>query len=239
MSNADFHDQHIVVTGGTGGLGRAIIQKLLDRGAHCTIPCFDEKELEGFPYVDHDNIKLVTGVDLTDNSQCERFFSSASQRQPLSASLHLAGGFGMGKIDSATTDDLQSMFDINTKTCFNSCKYAIASFRNQESSGRIVNIAARPAEFPRQGSGLATYAISKSGVAGLTQALAEEVHEDDILINAVSPSIIDTPANREAMPKADHKNWPKPEEIAEAVLFLASPANTLTHGAIVPVYGKA
>ncbi len=239
MSDSPFSDHHFIVTGGTGGLGRAVIKLLLDRGATCTIPCLDEEEVADFPYTSHNKIKIVTDVDLTDGAQSEQFFKTASNQQPIRASLHLAGGFGMGSIEKVDTDDFLKMLHINTVTCFNSCKYAIEVFRMQKSEGRIVNVAARPAEFPRQGSNLSAYAASKTGVAALTQSLAQEVHDDDILINAVSPSIIDTPANRSAMPKADHNKWPKPEEIAETILYLASPANTLTHGAIVPVYGKS
>ena len=97
--------------------------------------------------------------------------------------------------------------------------------------GRIVNVAARPALEPRTGAGMAAYAASKAAVVALTVALAEEVAKDGILVNAVAPSIMDTPANRAAMPKADHAAWPKVEEVAATILFLASPDNTVTRGA--------
>jgi NAD(P)-dependent dehydrogenase (short-subunit alcohol dehydrogenase family) len=86
---------------------------------------------------------------------------------------------------------------------------------------------------------MTAYAASKAGVAALTEALAQEVAPDGILVNAVAPSIMDTPANRAAMPKADHAAWPKVEEVAATIVFLASPENRVTRGAIVPVYGKA
>ena len=85
---------------------------------------------------------------------------------------------------------------------------------------------------------MAAYAASKAAVAALTVALAEEVAKDGILVNAVAPSILDTPANRQAMPKADHAVWPKVEDVAQTILFLASPANKVTRGAVVPVYGR-
>ena len=107
------------------------------------------------------------------------------------------------------------------------------------SGGRIVNVAARPALEPRIGAGMTAYTASKAGVAALTAALAEEVAKDGILVNAVAPSIMDTPANRKAMPKADFSAWPKVEEVAATILFLASPDNKVTRGAIVPVYGKS
>ena len=105
--------------------------------------------------------------------------------------------------------------------------------------GRIVNVAARPALEWRLGAGMVAYAASKAAVAAMTVALAEEVAKDGILVNAVAPSIMDTPANRQAMPKADHAAWPKVEEVAATILFLASPDNRVTRGAIVPVYGRS
>jgi NAD(P)-dependent dehydrogenase (short-subunit alcohol dehydrogenase family) len=105
--------------------------------------------------------------------------------------------------------------------------------------GRIVNVAARPALEWRSGAGMSAYAVAKAGVAALTVALAEEVAKDGILVNAVAPSVMDTPANRKAMPKADHAAWPKVEEVAATIAFLASSDNRVTRGAIVPVYGKS
>jgi NAD(P)-dependent dehydrogenase (short-subunit alcohol dehydrogenase family) len=104
--------------------------------------------------------------------------------------------------------------------------------------GRVVNVAARPALEWRSGAGMAAYAASKAAVAALTAALAEEVVKNNVLVNAVAPSILDTEANREAMPKADHAAWPKVEDVAQTILFLASPDNKVIRGAIVPVYGR-
>jgi NAD(P)-dependent dehydrogenase (short-subunit alcohol dehydrogenase family) len=103
--------------------------------------------------------------------------------------------------------------------------------------GRIVNVAARPALVPT--GQMTAYAASKGAVAALTLSLAEELAESSIWVNAIIPSIIDTSANRAAMPDADHRAWPKPQEIAETVAFLASPQNAVTRGALVPVYGKS
>jgi NAD(P)-dependent dehydrogenase (short-subunit alcohol dehydrogenase family) len=105
--------------------------------------------------------------------------------------------------------------------------------------GRIVNVASRQALEWRTGAGTTAYTIAKSGVATLTTTLAEEVARDGILVNAVAPSIMDTAANRSAMPKADFNAWPKVEEVAATILFLASADNKVTRGAVVPVYGKS
>jgi NAD(P)-dependent dehydrogenase (short-subunit alcohol dehydrogenase family) len=105
--------------------------------------------------------------------------------------------------------------------------------------GRIVNVATRLALEWRQGAGMAAYTASKSALAALTVALAEEVVPAGILVNAVAPSTMDTAANRRAMPNADHAAWPKVEEVAATIVFLASPENRVTRGAVVPVYGRS
>ena len=116
---------------------------------------------------------------------------------------------------------------------------AALAMRRAGSGGRIVNVAARQALEPRLGGGTVAYTIAKAGVAALTTALGAELARENILVNAVAPSIMDTPATRKSMPDADFSLWPKVEEVAATILFLASPANTVTRGAIVPVYGRA
>jgi NAD(P)-dependent dehydrogenase (short-subunit alcohol dehydrogenase family) len=105
--------------------------------------------------------------------------------------------------------------------------------------GRIVNVAARQALEPRLGAGSVAYTIAKTGVAALTIALGEELAKEGILVNAVAPSAMDTAANRASMPKADFSAWPKVEEVAATILFLASTGNTVTRSAVVPVYGRS
>ena len=131
-----------------------------------------------------------------------------------------------------------AQIDSNLVSCFLCCRAAVKAMQAR-TGGRIVNVAARPALEPRSGAGMTAYTIAKNGVATLTIALAEEVAKDGILVNAVAPSIMDTLSNRKAMPKADFDKWPKVEEVAATILFLASPDNKVTRGAIVPVYGKS
>ena len=116
---------------------------------------------------------------------------------------------------------------------------AITLRRLGAGGGRIVNVAARQALEPRLGAGSVAYTISKAAVAALTTALGAELANDGILVNAVAPSIMDTPANRAAMPGAHFDSWPGVADVAATILFLASPANTVTRGAVVPVYGRA
>src|SRR5262249_56408984 len=105
--------------------------------------------------------------------------------------------------------------------------------------GRVARVAARRAREGRPGGGMPAYTACKAGVAALTAALAEEVAKDGILVNAVAPSIMDTTANRQAMPKADHALWPKVEEVAGTIVYLASPENRVGRGGVIPVYGKS
>lgn len=237
----NFDNRHVVITGGTGALGTAVTQMLLTNGARCSIPCYDESELDTFPFSSSDeHLFLQTGVDLTDEAKTSSFYKKAINEQgPLWGSLHLAGGFGMGKIGDTALDLFLKQINLNLITCYNACRSAVAGFRESRQGGRIVNVAARPALEPRQGKGMSAYTTSKAGVAALTQSLAQELANEDILVNAVAPSVIDTPDNRKSMPDADFDKWPKPKELAAQILWLASPQNSITRGAIVTLYGKS
>ncbi|MDH5773116.1 MAG: SDR family NAD(P)-dependent oxidoreductase, partial [Rhodospirillaceae bacterium] len=107
------------------------------------------------------------------------------------------------------------------------------------SGGRIVNVAARPALEPRSGAGMVAYSAAKAAVSAMTQALGEELKEKNILVNAVVPSILDTRANREAMPDANFAAWPKIDEVAATIILLTSPQNKITSGSLLKVYGRS
>src|SRR5262249_5344798 len=139
------------------------------------------------------------------------------------ASIHLAGGFAMAPVAETTKSDLMKQVEMNFVTAFLCCRAAVNAMT--AGGGRIVNVATRLALEWRQGAGMAAYTASKSALAALTVALAEEVVTAGILVNAVAPSTMDTAANRRAMPKADHGAWPKVEEVAATIMFLASPEN--------------
>jgi NAD(P)-dependent dehydrogenase (short-subunit alcohol dehydrogenase family) len=228
----DFSNKHIVVTGGTGALGTAVVGGLLAAGAACTIPYIHDAEMERFAHRSDNKVRLIKVSDLADEADVAKAYAGLD----LWASIHIAGGFAMGKVADTDKSALMAQIDGNLVSCFLCCRAALGAMKN---GGRIVNVAARPALEPRSGAGMTAYTISKSGVATLTVALAEEAAKDGVLVNAVAPSIMDTAANRKAMPKADFDAWPKVEEVAATILFLASPDNRVTRGAIVPVYGKS
>jgi NAD(P)-dependent dehydrogenase (short-subunit alcohol dehydrogenase family) len=228
----DFEGRLVVVTGGTGALGRAVVDALLARGARCRVPVHGAVDASREP--PRDGVAFVERCDLTDEADVARLYADAGE---LWASVHVAGGFAMAPAAQTDRAALMAMVDTNLVSCHLCCAAALRAFGDR--GGRIVNVAARPALEPRAGAGMVAYVASKAAVAALTQALAAEVVVRGVLVNAVAPSTIDTPANRHAMPKADHSAWPQPAEIAATIAFLASPANHVTSGAIVPVYGRA
>jgi NAD(P)-dependent dehydrogenase (short-subunit alcohol dehydrogenase family) len=204
--------RHVVVTGGKGALGGAVVALLEARGAIVHVPD-------------------IATVDLSDEAAATAYYAALP---PLWASIQLAGGFAMAPLTETSLADFEKQWRMNTVTCFLACREAVRAMKN---GGRIVNVAARPAVTPT--AGMIAYATAKAGVAALTQALAAEVLAQGILVNAVLPSIIDSAANRASMPKADHASWPKPAQLAETIAFLASEQNALTSGTLVPVYGRA
>ena len=230
----DFSGRHVVITGGTGALGTAVVGALLDAGAHCVVSYMHLTEAQRFAHSEHERVKLAAVTDLADQTAVARLYDGITPW----ASIHLAGGFAAGAIVDTDKATLIEQLDDNLVTCFLCCQAAIRAMRNAATGGRIVNVAARPALEWRHGAGMVAYTSAKAGVAALTVALAEEVAHDGILVNAVAPSIMDTPGNRSAMPKAEHEAWPKVDEVAATILFLASPDNRVSRGAVVPVYGK-
>jgi NAD(P)-dependent dehydrogenase (short-subunit alcohol dehydrogenase family) len=229
----DFRDRHIVVSGGAGALGSAVVESLAAAGAICHVPCLHEAEKRGCRLQESNNIRLTVAGNLAEEAAVTRLYQGIA---PLWASIHIAGGFAMAPMRDTTADMLHQQLDQNFVSCALCCRAAISAMSG---GGRIVNVAARPALEWRTGAGMVAYTASKAAVAALTAALAEEVVKDGILVNAVAPSIMDTPANRQSMPKANYDLWPKVEEVAATIVFLASPDNRVTRGAIVPVYGKS
>ena len=224
----------IAVSGATGALGAGLVDVLLERGATLHLPIFEAALPAHLPWRDNPRVRAVPNVSLDNEAQVSAFYEGLPE---LWASIHLVGGFAMAKVEATLLADFEKQWRLNTVTCFLACREAVKAIRKTGRGGRIVNVAARPVQVPT--AGMIAYVTAKAGVAAITQALAAEVLADNILVNAVLPSTIDTPANRASMPKADHDSWPQPAQLAETIAFLASPQNALTTGTLVPVYGRA
>ena len=220
----------VAITGGHGVLGRAVLEAALKAGWQVAV--IDHAQGHPVPQ----GVLEVGGVDLTDAGQAQGAIDTVIARfGRLDALLNIAGGFVW-----QTTDDAEPawarMQALNVTTAVNASRAALDALKASP-EGRIVNVGSAAAL--KAGAGMGPYGAAKAGVHALTQALAEELKTTSVTVNAVLPSIIDTPANRAAMPNADHASWPSPRAIGQAIAFLASPANTLTSGALVPVYGRA
>lgn len=177
----------VVVTGGRGALGQAVVAELAQAGWDVRVP----------------------DVDLREEAAVEAWYDAQG---PLVASVHLVGAFTMAPIRETTIESFQAMIDTNLRTCFLCCRAAI----RRMDQGAIVNVAARPGVDPSLGAGMVAYATSKAGVVALTRALDAELG-GAIRVNAVAPGTIDTPANRAAMPDADRGGWVTPAHIAVVI----------------------
>lgn len=229
----DFSDREVVVTGATGELGEAVARLLLSAGATVHVPARNADRARAL-YGDEPRARVVPASDLADEDAVRALYAGVPA---LWASIHCAGGFAMAAIDATALADLDRMLRMNALSSFLCTREAIRSMRGR--GGRVVNVAARPGVEPRSGARMVAYAASKAAVAALTLAAAEEVASEGIWVNAVVPSVMDTEANRTSMPKADFSAWPKVDEVAATIAFLASPDNRATRAALVPVYGRS
>lgn len=232
----EFAGKSVVVTGGTGALGGAVLARLLDEGAICHVPTSHASAPRDFALARHERIRLAPNVDLGDAASVDAFYASVPK---LWASIHCAGGFAMSPVGEAEADVFAAMIDANARTTFLCCHAAARAMRSAGTAGRIVNVTARPGLDPRKGVAMSAYAASKAAVAAMSVSLAEELKGDGILVNAVAPSTLDTPTNRKAMPKADFTKWVSLEAAAKAIVHLASPENAIVSGALAPIYGRA
>jgi NAD(P)-dependent dehydrogenase (short-subunit alcohol dehydrogenase family) len=226
--------KNVVVTGGTGALGQAVVARFLKAGAICHVP--SRKAADKPASWGDGQVSIVPDIDLADEEAVGRFYNAVPD---LWASVHLAGGFSMAPVADTAHDDFLRMMEMNAATVFICCRAAVRNMRRTGQGGRLVNVSARPGLDPRKGGGMAAYAASKAAVTAITLALSEELKNDRILVNAVAPSTIDTPANREAMPNADTSKWLSPKAAAEAIIGLASPSNMEINGAVLPLFARA
>jgi NAD(P)-dependent dehydrogenase (short-subunit alcohol dehydrogenase family) len=232
----DFLGRVAVITGAAGNLGYAVARAfqgtgarlvLVDRAADRLPRLFPG--LAGAP--DH---FLATSVDLTDADAVAAMVAETIQRfGQIDVLVNVAGGFGGGKpVHETPLETWQHMLDLNARTVLITAQ-AVVPYMLVQSYGKIVNVSSRAA---LKGSAKqAAYSAAKSAVMRLTESMADELKKSGVNVNCVLPGIIDTPQNRQAMPKADPSRWTKPEAIADVILFLASDASRAVHGAAIPV----
>jgi NAD(P)-dependent dehydrogenase (short-subunit alcohol dehydrogenase family) len=225
-----------LITGGTGGLGVAVVERFLEQGDRVIVPYIEERELERVP--DAEGLDLVE-ADLFDAESVRAVVdhAAADEEAPLSAVVNLVGGYDTpGRVHEASVDDFERMLRLNLRATYLVCQTALPRLL-RTGSGAIVCVGSRAGERPFAGA--AGYAVSKAAVVAFVKALDVEYRGDGIRANAVLPSVIDTPANRAAQPDADHSRWVTPGKIAEAIAFLCSDAAGAISGAAIPVYGQA
>lgn len=232
--SSELDGTHVVITGATGALGSAVVASLLSRGAECHVPMREAALPAHLPWRGDGRVHATGGLALDDEAAVVAYYAGLPA---LWASVHLVGGFAMNGVADTTLDEVRAQWSLNAVTCFLCSREAVKAIRRAGQGGRIVNVTSRASV--QASPGMLSYTMAKAAVTSLTQSLAAELVAERILVNAVSPSLIDSPANRKSMPDVDFAKWPKAEEIAETIAFLASPGNALTSGAIVPVHGRA
>jgi len=221
----------IAVTGAFGALGTAVVKALQASGA--TVAAIDRADAPRDPAA-LAGASLHGGVDLGQAEAARAVFAGiAKQHGRLDGLVNIAGGFSWEKVADGSLETWDRQYQMNLRTAVAACQAALAHLPD---GGRIINIGANGAM--KAGAGMGAYAASKAGVARLTEALAEELKDRGITVNALLPSIIDTPANRADMPDADFRKWVQPSQLAAAIVFLLSDEASAITGALVPVVGR-
>lgn len=229
-------DRTVLITGGSGGLGAPVTKAFLDDGWRVVVPLYDPAEAERLPT----SPGLATiQADLFDEASVGEVVGLAAGEAfaPLRAVVNLVGGYAAGgRVHETPIDDFERQFRLNLRPTYLVTAAALPHLI-EGGGGSVVCVSTRAVLRPF--SGAAGYIASKAAVLAFVDALAAEYRDDNIRVNAVLPSVIDTPGNRASQPDADHSRWVRPEQIADVVQFLAGDASTVVSGAHVPVYGKA
>jgi NAD(P)-dependent dehydrogenase (short-subunit alcohol dehydrogenase family) len=234
-----FAEKVAIVAGGTGALGRAVSLAFLEAGARVGVTYRKQAEYDALATAAGANAARLSAavVDVTDHEAAQRFAAeTVSKFGRIDVLVNAVGGYAGGKnLWESDVKVYEQMMALNLKSGYILARAVLPQMIRQN-RGWVVNVASK-AGYGRS-AGAALYAASKAGALALFDSLAEEVKPYAINVNSVVPSIFDTEANRQAMPKADFSRWPKPEEIAHVIVFLCSEEAKLIHGAAVPVYGR-
>jgi len=236
--NSRFKSNVVLVAGGTGGLGRAVSLAFLQEGATTVVTYRKEDEFSELQKAAGNSASSFEGhrVDVTDESAVTQLVTQIVERHgKLDALVNTVGAYAGGiKLWELETKTFDQMLALNLRSGYALSRAAVVPMLKQK-HGAIVNVAAKAAL--DHGAGAAAYSASKAAAVAMIDSLAADVKGTGIRINSILPSIIDTETNRKAMPGADFSTWPKPEDIARVILFLASDEAKVVHGAAIPVYG--
>jgi len=225
--------KRIAVTGAFGSLGAAVV--LAARAAGARVAAIDHAATAPTALNDA-GVHAIGGTDLGDGTAAQHAIDAAAQALGgLDALVNIAGTFRWQTLEDGDLDSWDLLYRVNLRTAAAASKAALPHLR-QSAAGRIVNIGANAAT--KAGAGMGAYSASKAGVARLTEALAEELKDTRITVNAVLPSILDTPPNRKDMPDADFERWVKPAQLADVIVFLVSDHASAVTGALLPVVGR-
>ncbi|HLW91943.1 MAG TPA: SDR family NAD(P)-dependent oxidoreductase [Roseiarcus sp.] len=228
-------DKVVVITGGFGALGRAVAEVASKRGASVAALDVGQTPPAGLAERLGPKALLLGGADLSTPDGAGKAMAEVKVKYGrLDALINIAGGFRWAKVEDGDAATWDLLLAINLKTALNASRAALP-YLLESGAGRIINVGAMSAL--KAAAGMGPYAASKSAVHRLTESLAEELKAKNVTVNAVLPSIIDTPANRADMPKADFSRWVAPADLAAVILFLASDEARAVTGALIPVAG--
>jgi len=236
----NFSGKIVLVAGGTGGLGNAVSLAFLEEDAKVVVTYRKEEEFAALKLAVGAKAGALEGavVDVTDERAASEFVGGVLSRHgKVDALVNTVGGYAGGvKLWELETKVFDAMLSLNLRSGYALARAVLPAMLKQK-NGSIVNVAAKAAF--DHGAGAAAYAASKAAAVAMMDSLAADVKGTGVRVNSILPSIIDTAVNRKAMPNADYSLWPKPEEIAQVILFLCSDNAAVVHGAAVPVYGNS
>lgn len=229
-----------LITGGSGGLGKVVTKAFLAQGHKVIVTYRDDKELKDLLefVADYENNLAAHRVDVTDEASLEELgYQIEKKYKSINNLICLVGGYTAGTLGQEAGTTFDKLLTLNAKSFLLTVNSLLPYIEKGQGYKHIVTIVARAGLEPLTGSGI--YSASKAALIMLTKSLAKELLANNITVNAIAPSTIDTAANRRVMPKVDHRKWVKPEEIADLVVYLCSDKVNALSGAIIPIYGLA